>query len=33
MTRFDALEVAEWRQFGQVEIKFHPSRVLKNGVG
>ena len=31
MTRFDALEVAEWRQFGQVEIKFHPRATIITG--
>ena len=31
MTRFDALQVAEWRQFGQVEIKFHPRATIITG--
>ena len=31
MTRFDALEVAEWRQFGRVEIKFHPRATIITG--
>ena len=31
MTRFHTLEVKEWRQFGQVEIKFHPRATIITG--
>ena len=31
MTRFDSLEVTQWRQFGRVEIKFHPRATVITG--
>ena len=31
MTRFQALEVADWRQFGSVQIDFHPRATIITG--
>ena len=31
MTRFDSLEVTHWRQFGRVEIDFHPRATVVTG--
>ena len=31
MTRFDSLAVADWRQFGRVEIDFHPRMTVITG--
>ena len=31
MTTFDSLEVAGWRQFGQVDVKFHPKMTVITG--
>lgn len=31
MTRFEALEVANWRQFGSVQIDFHPRATIITG--
>ena len=31
MTRFDSLEVTQWRQFGRVEIDFHPRATVITG--
>ena len=31
MTRFEALEVADWRQFGSVQIDFHPRATIITG--
>ena len=31
MTRFDSIEVAGWRQFGRVEIDFHPRMTVITG--
>ena len=31
MTRFDSLEVTQWRQFGEVEIDFHPRATVITG--
>ena len=31
MTRFDSLEVTQWRQFGQVKIDFHPQATVITG--
>ena len=31
MTRFDSISVAGWRQFGQVEIDFHPRMTVITG--
>ena len=31
MTRFHTLEVADWRQFGSVQIEFHPRATIITG--
>ena len=31
MTKFEALEVADWRQFGSVQIDFHPRATIMTG--
>ena len=31
MTRFHSLQVSDWRQFGQVEIEFHPKMTVITG--
>ena len=31
MTKFDSLEVSQWRQFGLVEIEFHPRMTVITG--
>ena len=31
MTKFKSLEVSEWRQFGWIEIEFHPQMTVITG--